>query len=78
MYIYIQVPLVYEVLDHIKDFSDRVISGKFVGATGKLLRNIISIGIGGSYLGPEFVFESLKFGNAVSKRAVIYALLGRV
>jgi hypothetical protein len=56
------VPLVYEVLDHIKDFSARVLSGQFVGATGKPLKNVISIGIGGSYLGPEFVFEAMKFG----------------
>ncbi|KAM3574855.1 hypothetical protein VYU27_003179 [Nannochloropsis oceanica] len=55
-----QVPLVYEVLDHIKDFSARVLSNKFVGATGKPLKNVISIGIGGSYLGPEFVHEAIK------------------
>jgi len=57
-----QVPLVHEVLDHIRDFSTRVLSNQFVGATGKPLKNVISIGIGGSYLGPEFVYEALKFG----------------
>ena len=48
------------VLDRIADFSDRVRSGKVVGATGKKLANIVAIGIGGSFLGPEFVCESLK------------------
>lgn len=60
-----QVPLVHEVLDHIKDFSARVLSNKFVGATGKPLKNVISIGIGGSYLGPEFVYEAMKCGTCV-------------
>lgn len=55
----------YEVLDHIKDFSQSVLSGTFLGATGKPLKNVISIGIGGSYLGPEFVYEALKFGACV-------------
>ena len=54
------IPLVYEVLDHIKDFSHRVRSKQFVGCTGKPIQNIVSVGIGGSYLGPEFVFEALK------------------
>lgn len=60
---WLQVPLVYEVLDRIKAFSARVHAKSFVGATGKPLKNVISIGIGGSYLGPEFVFEALKFGE---------------
>lgn len=48
------------VLDRIAEFSDRVRSGKVVGATDKKLTNIVAIGIGGSFLGPEFVCESLK------------------
>ena len=36
-------------------------SGEWKGATGKALKNIISVGIGGSYLGPEFVFEALRY-----------------
>lgn len=62
-----QVPLVHEVLDHIKDFSARVLSTKFVGATGKPLKNVISIGIGGSYLGPEFVYEAIKCGTCPNR-----------
>lgn len=51
---------VHEVLDRIQDFSERVRTEKFVGFSGKKLTNIVAIGIGGSFLGPEFVFESLK------------------
>lgn len=54
------VPDVHAVLDKIEDFSNRVRTGAFKGCTGKPLRNVVSIGIGGSYLGPEFVFEALK------------------
>lgn len=51
---------VHEVLDQIKEFTDGVRSGKIRGYTGKRLRNIVSVGIGGSYLGPEFLHECLK------------------
>ena len=51
---------VHEVLDQIKQFTDGVRSGKILGYTGKRLRNIVSVGIGGSYLGPEFLHECLK------------------
>ncbi|KAI9905518.1 hypothetical protein PsorP6_014023 [Peronosclerospora sorghi] len=54
------VPAVHQVLDAIRAFSTHVRRGAFVGATGKKLTNVISIGIGGSYLGPEFVFEALR------------------
>jgi len=51
---------VWEVLDQIKYFTEAVRSGEITGFTGKRLRNIISVGIGGSYLGPEFLHECLK------------------
>ena len=51
---------VYDVLDEIKFFTEAVRSGTIRGFTGKRLRNIISVGIGGSYLGPEFLHECLK------------------
>jgi len=51
---------VWEVLDQIKYFTEAVRSGEVRGFTGKRLRNIISVGIGGSYLGPEFLHECLK------------------
>jgi glucose-6-phosphate isomerase len=51
---------VHQVLKRIRTFSSRVRSGEHLGATGKKLLNVISIGIGGSYLGPEYVFEALR------------------
>lgn len=51
---------VHEVLDQIKAFTEGVRSGKILGYTGKPLRNIVSVGIGGSFLGPEFLHECLK------------------
>jgi len=51
---------VHEVLDQIKYFTEGVRNGDILGYTGKRLRNIISVGIGGSYLGPEFLHEVLK------------------
>ena len=54
---------VHEVLERIKDFSNQVRSKEVKGYSGKALSTIIVIGIGGSYLGPEFVFEAMKFDN---------------
>ena len=54
------VPEVHEVLDKIKDFTDAIRSGERKGATGKRLTDVVAIGIGGSYLGPEFVYEALR------------------
>ncbi|KAL3640842.1 Glucose-6-phosphate isomerase, cytosolic 1 [Castilleja foliolosa] len=54
------VPDVWQVLDKIKDFSDRVRSGAWVGATGKVLENVVAVGIGGSFLGPLFVHTALQ------------------
>lgn len=54
------VPEVHGVLDKIQSFSERVRCGKWVGATGKQLTSVVSVGIGGSYLGPEFLAEALK------------------
>ncbi|KAG7401137.1 hypothetical protein PHYBOEH_002695 [Phytophthora boehmeriae] len=63
------VPDVHEVLEAIRAFSSKVRDGQFVGATGKKLKNVISIGIGGSYLGPEFVFEALRHEPAAKAAA---------
>ena len=51
---------VHDVLDRIKSFSEKVRNGAFKGFTGKKIKNIVAIGIGGSFLGPEFVFEALR------------------
>lgn len=63
------VPGVHAVLEKINNFSDRVRSNTWVGATGKQLTTILSIGIGGSYLGPEFVYEALRTDPNASKSA---------
>jgi glucose-6-phosphate isomerase len=52
---------VHDTLNKIKDFSNRVRTGQFAGFTGNKLKNIVAIGIGGSFLGPEFVFEALRY-----------------
>jgi glucose-6-phosphate isomerase len=51
---------VHAVRDKIEAFTNKVRSGAFVGATGKMLKNFVCVGIGGSQLGPEFVNESLR------------------
>lgn len=54
------VPEVWEVLDKIKAFSDRVRSGEWLGITGKPIKNVVAVGIGGSFLGPLFVHTALR------------------
>src|SRR6266536_2001366 len=54
------VPEVYAVLDKMADFSNRVRSGAWKGYTGKRIRNVINVGIGGSDLGPVMAYEALK------------------
>jgi len=54
------VPAVHEVLDRMADFSNRVRSGAWKGFTGKRIRNVINIGIGGSDLGPVMAYEALR------------------
>ena len=54
------VPAVHDVLDKMATFSDRIRSGEWVGHTGKRIRNIINIGIGGSDLGPVMAYEALR------------------
>ncbi|GAA5531903.1 glucose-6-phosphate isomerase [Deinococcus aluminii] len=55
------VPEVQEVLDRMGAFADRVRGGTWLGATGKPIRNIVNIGIGGSDLGPMMAYEALKY-----------------
>ncbi|MCX6110931.1 MAG: glucose-6-phosphate isomerase [Proteobacteria bacterium] len=54
------VPLVHHVLARMSAFSDQVRSGAWKGHTGKRIRNIVNIGIGGSDLGPVMAYEALK------------------
>jgi glucose-6-phosphate isomerase len=55
------VPQVHAVLDKMAAFSNRVRSGEWKGHTGKRIRNIVNIGIGGSDLGPVMAYEALRF-----------------
>jgi glucose-6-phosphate isomerase len=55
------VPEVHAVLDRMADFSNRLRSGEWKGHTGKRIRNVINVGIGGSDLGPVMAYEALKF-----------------
>src|SRR5215471_3182589 len=55
------IPEVHAVLDNMAAFSNRVRSGEWKGHTGKRIRNIVNIGIGGSDLGPVMAYEALKY-----------------
>lgn len=63
------VSSVHTVLEKIKGFSDQIRSGAWVGATGKPLTDVVAVGIGGSYLGPEFIFEALRMDPKSSAAA---------
>ena len=54
------IPEVHEVLDKMSVFADRIRSGEWKGATGKRIRNVVNIGIGGSDLGPVMAYEALR------------------
>jgi glucose-6-phosphate isomerase len=69
------VPQVYAVLDKMADLSNRVRSGSWKGHTGKRIRNVINIGIGGSDLGPVMAYEALK---QYSERAMTFRFVSNV
>jgi len=69
------VPEVHAVLDKMADFSNRVRSGAWLGHTGKRIRNIINIGIGGSDLGPVMAYEALKY---FSERALTFRFVSNI
>uniref|UniRef100_A0A7S2D0L9 Glucose-6-phosphate isomerase n=1 Tax=Octactis speculum TaxID=3111310 RepID=A0A7S2D0L9_9STRA len=60
---------VHTVLDSIRDFSGKVRSGAWLGSTGKELTSVIAVGIGGSYLGPEFLYEALSTDSEAAAAA---------
>jgi glucose-6-phosphate isomerase len=55
------VPLVHEVLDKMTNFAERIRNGLWKGYSGKRIRNIVNIGIGGSDLGPVMAYEALRY-----------------
>src|SRR4030095_1485021 len=69
------VPEVHAVLDRMTDFSNRLRSGEWKGHTGKRIRNVINIGIGGSDLGPVMAYEALKH---YSERSMTFRFVSNV
>ena len=55
------MPQVHAVLDRMADFANRIRSGEWKGHSGKRIRNVINVGIGGSDLGPVMAYEALKY-----------------
>ncbi|MGO9218402.1 MAG: glucose-6-phosphate isomerase [Streptosporangiaceae bacterium] len=52
---------VHEVLDRMAEFANRIRSGEWKGYTGKAIRNVVNVGIGGSDLGPVMAYEALRY-----------------
>jgi len=69
------VPEVHAVLDRMSEFSNRIRSGQWKGHTGKPIRNVINIGIGGSDLGPVMAYEALKH---YSKREMAFRFVSNI
>jgi glucose-6-phosphate isomerase len=69
------VPAVHEVLSRMAAFADRVRSGDWKGHTGKPIRNVINVGIGGSDLGPVMAYEALR---SYSQRDLTFRFVSNV
>jgi glucose-6-phosphate isomerase len=69
------VPEVHSVLDRMADFSRRLRNGEWKGHTGKRIRNVINIGIGGSDLGPVMAYEALRH---YSDRSITFRFISNV
>jgi glucose-6-phosphate isomerase len=69
------VPEVHAVLDKMADFSRRVRDGRWKGHSGKRIKNVINIGIGGSDLGPVMAYEALKY---YSDRAMTFRFVSNI
>jgi len=69
------VPQVHSVLGKMADFANRVRNGEWKGHTGKRIRNVINIGIGGSDLGPVMAYEALKH---YSERNMVFRFISNV
>ncbi len=69
------VPEVHEVLDRMAAFSKRIRSGEWKGYTGKPIKNVINIGIGGSDLGPVMAYEALR---SYSARDMVFRFVSNV
>ena len=69
------VPLVHSVLDRMSAFAERVRSGEWRGRTGRPIRSVVNIGIGGSDLGPVMAYEALKY---YSERTMTFRFVSNV
>jgi glucose-6-phosphate isomerase len=69
------VPEVHAVLDRMSAFSNRIRSGEWKGHTGKRIKNVINIGIGGSDLGPVMAYEALRY---YSQRDMVFRFVSNV
>ncbi|WSQ13422.1 glucose-6-phosphate isomerase [Streptomyces sp. NBC_01231] len=69
------VPQVHAVLDRMSDFAGRVRSGEWTGHTGRRIRNVVNIGIGGSDLGPAMAYEALR---AYTDRSLTFRFVSNV
>jgi glucose-6-phosphate isomerase len=69
------VPEVHVVLDKMADFANRIRSGQWKGHSGKPIRNVVNIGIGGSDLGPVMAYEALRY---YSDRALTFRFVSNV
>ena len=69
------VKQVYDVLERMADFSDRVRSGQWKGHTGRPIKNVVNIGIGGSDLGPVMAYEALR---SYSRRDLTFRFVSNV
>jgi glucose-6-phosphate isomerase len=69
------VAQVHEVLDRMSAFTERILSGEWKGFTGKTIRNIVNVGIGGSDLGPVMAYEALRF---YSRRDLTFRFVSNV
>src|SRR5712692_5388431 len=69
------VPHVHGVLDKMADFSNRVRTGAWLGHTGRRIRNVVNIGIGGSDLGPVMAYEALRY---YTERAITFRFVSNI
>jgi glucose-6-phosphate isomerase len=69
------VPGIHEVIDRMADFSEHIRKGQWKGHTGKHIRNVINIGIGGSDLGPAMAYEALRY---YSRRDMTFRFVSNV
>jgi glucose-6-phosphate isomerase len=69
------VPKVHAVLDRMAEFASRLRSGEWKGHTGKRIRNVVNVGIGGSDLGPVMAYEALKY---YSERAMTFRFVSNI